>query len=91
MCDTCACAMPARFHPTPTAPKPAPVAWRRAPEPEVRATRDDYAWNFAMDWYVMPPAATEPDAPATPADIAFDRLVKRVRGRLNRLRAGLPR
>ncbi len=91
MCDTCACATPAEIssrHRLLRSPPPSLAARART---KARITRDDYDWNFAMDWYVVPPAPADPDAPETPADIAFDCLVARVQTRLTRVRAGLLR
>jgi hypothetical protein len=62
----------------------APVPWRRPPEPAAPVSRHDRGWNFVMDWHVIMPEPTEPGAPPTEADLALERLVARVRGRLNR-------
>jgi hypothetical protein len=65
-------------------PRPAPVAWRRPPEAPRTATRDDRGWNFAMDWYIVPPEPSDPTAPPTPADLAYDRVAGRIRRMLRR-------
>lgn len=36
-------------------------------------------WAFAVDWYLPPTEESDPDAPPTDADIAFDRMVAKAR------------